>query len=107
MATKNIEQIKAIVKRYYDILLKKGFPVEKVIIFGSYIRNEQTEESEIDVAVILREFNQDRFNTRLELMKHTRDFEEVIEPHPFLLAELEESTPFLSDIINNGEILTK
>ena len=36
-------------------------------------------------------------------MKFAREFEEVIEPHPFLSSEFDESDPFVSEILRTGE----
>jgi predicted nucleotidyltransferase len=105
MAVRSTKYIKNIVKRYYSILLTEGIPVEKVLLFGSYARNKQNENSDVDLAIVLRKFNKDRFNTRLELMKYTRDFEEVIEPHPFLSSEFDDSDPFVSEILKTAQIV--
>jgi uncharacterized protein len=85
--------------------MKAGLPLEKVILFGSYSSNEQKDDSDIDLAVVLKEYSVDRFNTRLELMKYSREFEEVIEPHPFLFSEFDDSNPFISEILKHGIIL--
>jgi len=106
MAVRSIEEIKDIVKRYYSILIQEGYPVEKILLFGSYAGNKQHESSDIDLAVVLRKFSKDRFDTRLELMKFARDFEEVIEPHPFLLSEFDEPDPFIYEILRTGELIS-
>lgn len=105
MAVRSIEEIKETVRRYYNILLQEGYPVEKILLFGSFAHNKQHEDSDIDLAVILKNFSKDRFNTRLELMKFTRDFEEVIELHPFLSSEFNQSDPFVAEILRTGEIV--
>jgi uncharacterized protein len=102
MAIKTTEEIREIVRRYYRLLLSEGFPLEKIYLFGSYSSNKQNEYSDIDLAVVLKKFSKDRFNTRLELMKYSRQFKEVIEPHPFLLSEFNKSDPFVSEIIDTG-----
>ena len=103
MAVRTTEEIKDIIKKYYKILLQEGYPVEKIFLFGSFAHNKQSENSDIDLAIVLSKFSKDRFNTRLELMKFTREFEEVIEPHPFLSSEFDESDPFVSEILRTGE----
>jgi len=103
MAVRTTEEIKEIVKKYYGILLKSGLPVEKVFLFGSYARNQQNKYSDIDVAVVLKEYLGDKFNTRLVLMKYAREFTEIIEPHPFLLSEFDRTNPFVKEIIKTGE----
>ena len=102
MAVRTIEDARRLAHEYYLMLLKAGLPVEKVILFGSYSRNEQKEFSDIDIAVVMKEYHKDRFDTRLELMKYAREFEEVIEPHPFLASEFDETEPFASEILHSG-----
>jgi len=99
MAIRTTEEVKKIVREYYTLLLKAGLPLEKVILFGSFSRGEQTEYSDIDIAVVLKEYAIDKFNTRLELMKYSRDFVDVIEPHPFLSTDFDDSNPFVAEIL--------
>lgn len=105
MAVRSIEEVKNIVRRYSDILIKEGFPIERILLFGSFLRQEQNENSDIDIAVVLSKYFKDKFNTRLELMRYTRDFDEVIEPHPFLASEFDESDPFAYEILKTGETI--
>ncbi|MDP3149748.1 MAG: nucleotidyltransferase domain-containing protein [Ignavibacteria bacterium] len=102
MALRTTKEINEVVRRYRSILLEAGFPLERVILFGSFARSRQKVYSDIDIAVVLKNYSRDRFLTRLELMKYSREFEEVIEPHPFLAAEFDESDPFVCDILENG-----
>ena len=102
MAVRTTEEVTKIVHEYYKILLAAGLPVEKIILFGSFSSGVQTEYSDIDIAVVLREYIIDKFNTRLELMKYTREFDEVIEPHPFLTSEFDDPNPFASEILESG-----
>ncbi|MDR3625394.1 MAG: nucleotidyltransferase domain-containing protein [Ignavibacteriaceae bacterium] len=102
MADRTIEDASRIAHEYFMLLLKAGLPVKKVILFGSYSRKEQNESSDIDIAVVLKEYHKDKFETRLELMKYAREFEDVIEPHPFLVSEFDETEPFASEILHSG-----
>jgi predicted nucleotidyltransferase len=102
MAVRSTEDAKRLARAYYSLLIKAGLPVEKLILFGSYSRNEQKEFSDVDIAVVLKEYHNDRFDTRLELMKYAREFEDVIEPHPFLASEFDETEPFASEILHTG-----
>lgn len=103
MAVRSTKEIESICKQYYTNLLKLGIPVEKVILFGSYARSKQNRDSDIDLAVILKYYRKDRFETRLELLKAAREFNEIIEPYPFLISDFNESDPFASEIIRSGE----
>lgn len=102
MALRTTKEISEVVRRYRSILLAAGFPLERVILFGSFARSRQKVYGDIDVAVVLKNYSRDRFLTRLELMKYSREFEEVIEPHPFLTTEFDKSDPFVCDILENG-----
>jgi predicted nucleotidyltransferase len=102
MAVRSIEDARKIAHEYNKLLLIAGLPVVKTILFGSYSRREQNESSDIDIAVVLKEYRTDRFDTRLELMKYAREFEDLIEPHPFLASEFDESEPFASEILHSG-----
>lgn len=102
MAVRTIEQVKSIINDYSLLLIEAGLPIKKIILFGSYVNAKPTENSDLDVAVILRKFSEDRFLTRLKLMKYCRDFDEVIEPHPFLESEFNKTNPFASEILKTG-----
>lgn len=103
MAARTYKQVEDIVKKYYLLLKSEGYPIEKIILFGSYAKNKQNIDSDIDLAVVLKEYLGDKFETRLKLMKCARDFDAVIEPHPFLLSELNEADPFLNEILETGK----
>lgn len=103
MAARTFEQVEDIIKKYYILLKSEGYPIEKIILFGSYAKNNQNIDSDIDLAIVLKEFIGDKFNTRLKLMKYARDFDDVIEPHPFLLSDFVESDPFIDEIIRTGK----
>ena len=94
--------MKHIAIEYSLLLLKAGLPLEKAILFGSYSSESQKEYSDIDLAIVLKEYHKDRFNTRLRLMKYSRDFDDVIEVHPFLSSEFDKSNPFVKEIIESG-----
>jgi predicted nucleotidyltransferase len=51
---KSIEEIKRIINRHKRELEEK-FKVKRIGIFGSYVRNEQNETSDIDILVELKE----------------------------------------------------
>jgi uncharacterized protein len=47
---KNIEEIKATLGRHKHDLFER-YPIESLAIFGSYARNDQSENSDLDVLV--------------------------------------------------------
>ncbi len=102
MAVKSNRQINKVIKEYTTLLLNAGFPIEKIILFGSYALRKAKTDSDIDLAIVLKKISEDKFSTRLKLMKYCRNFDEVIEPHPFLKSEFTETNPFASEILKNG-----
>lgn len=82
-----------------NILLKK-FECEVIILFGSYVRNTQNEESDIDIAIKSnREISKKEiFETRLEL-------EEVIKNDIDLINLDSINDDFKYEILMNGKTL--
>lgn len=48
-----------IVRAYLTALKQAGFKIEKAYLYGSYARNEATEESDIDVMLVSSQFDTD------------------------------------------------
>ena len=42
-----------------------GKTLEKVILYGSYARGDQTSESDVDIAIVIKEGNTDRMHDAL------------------------------------------
>ena len=87
--------------------LKKSYNAEKVILFGSYSRGEETEDSDVDILVIapLKE----KFFDRITLTKRLiRDLRNGLPVSPIILTpeETEKRTKigdqFILDILENG-----
>jgi hypothetical protein len=90
------EDIKRIIKEHKDILEK--YRVKSVALFGSYVRNEQKEDSDIDLLV---EFEQPSYDNFIHFIFSLEDLlkKEVtvvtpkgISPYilPYVLKEVEE-----------------
>lgn len=81
---KNIDGISA-ARRFKEALLKKGYPIEKVFLFGSYATGTPREDSDIDVAVISRPFLKTRMDEMGKFFIVASDIDLRIEPiclHP-------------------------
>lgn len=102
MAVRTIDQIKNTINSYATLLRNEGLPLQKIILFGSFSKGSQKDDSDIDIAIVLKKFSTDKFTTRLKLLKLSRNFEDVIEPHPFLLKDFNDSDPFALEVIKTG-----
>lgn len=45
-----------VARRFKDLLLRRGYPVERVILYGSVARDNARDNSDIDIAVITKPF---------------------------------------------------
>ena len=86
--------------REYAKLLRNHFPMEKVYLFGSYARNSNREDSDIDVAVVVRHLEGDFFDIQPLLWKLRRQIDDRIEP--ILIESENDSSGFLTEIERTG-----
>ena len=90
-----------IVKKYINFLRKNKLKIEKAYIFGSYAKGSFNEDSDIDLAVVFKEFP-DNFDMQVELLKLRRKFDTRIEPHPFRASDFSSSNPLASEVLSTG-----
>jgi predicted nucleotidyltransferase len=75
------------IMKYVEEVAKK-YEIDAIILFGSYAKGNNTEDSDIDIAIISKDFE---------------DIDARIEPHPIKTEDYEEkSNPFIQEIINTG-----
>ena len=78
-----------------------GIHPQRVILFGSYARNEQHEWSDIDLAIVAEEFGSFRPDNSARmspaLTKHAD-----IEPHSFRPEDFTDWNPFVQEIKRTG-----
>ncbi|QTA81031.1 Nucleotidyltransferase [Desulfonema limicola] len=97
--TDPVEQVIGKVKKYAE-LVRINFPVSHIILYGSYAKNTFSEDSDIDVAVIVDEIKEDFLETLAGLYKLTREIDDRIEP--ILLDSTHDESGFLEQIMNEG-----
>jgi predicted nucleotidyltransferase len=84
----------------YKILLGKHYKVHSVFLFGSYANGTQSEESDIDVAVVVDELEEDYMTYAPLLWKLRRQIDSRIEP---ILFEVDKDPAgFLEEIRRTG-----
>jgi predicted nucleotidyltransferase len=89
-----------IVRKYAETV-KNRFDFQKIILFGSYAKGNQREDSDIDIAVVFGDYDS-RMDRQAELMKLTRKIDSRIEPHPFRKNEFDISNPLINEIVTYG-----
>ena len=84
----------------YSALLKRYIPIEKVYLFGSYAKNTNRSDSDIDVAVVVKQIEGDFFAIQPMLWKLRRQIDDRIEP--ILIEKDHDNSGFLIEIQRNG-----
>lgn len=90
-----------IARRYAEII-KDAFDYQRLFLFGSHVKGNPREDSDIDIAIVFLDYD-NRIDRQVELMKLTRKVDTRIEPHPFRESEFELSNPFVMEIITHGK----
>ena len=97
------ETVKRIVVDYSAEVLKMFNPT-RIILFGSHVNGTPNELSDIDVAVLVRDFEGDWSSTLTKLygLKWADKFTDI-EPH--LLDENNDPSGFVEHVIKTGEVV--
>jgi predicted nucleotidyltransferase len=90
-----IEKVKA-----YKSLLKKHIPLEKIYMFGSYAKDKYRDDSDIDVAIVVKKMEGDFFSIHPWLWRLRRQIDDRIEP--VLIERDFDDAGFLEEILKNG-----
>ena len=77
----------------------------KIVFFGSYVNGEPHRDSDIDIAVLVQDLDDEAwYNTRILLQKIRRN-KAFLDVEPHLLDENNDISGFVSHIIKTGEII--
>lgn len=89
------------IKRYIE-RISEHYQVEAIILFGSYAKGTENEDSDIDIAIISSDFK-DIIEDGANLIGLTWKIDTRIEPHPITTEDYENvATPFVQEVINTG-----
>jgi len=102
---RDIQKVIKLVQKYVDIIKCHNINIVGVYLFGSYAKGNATENSDIDLAIVTKEFLGDEFDFTLQLMKLARVIDEDIEPHPYLAEDFTEANPFVYEILKTSRRL--
>lgn len=82
------------------ILEDNNINIKKSILFGSFTKQQQTEYSDIDLALISDDFTGNRFEDIEKLIPFIKQVDPYIEIHPF--SSEDKDNFFLNQIIKEG-----
>lgn len=82
--------------------ISEFYKIEAIILFGSYAKGTQNEDSDIDIAVISNDFK-DVIEDGAKLIGLTWKIDTRIEPHPITKEDYEKvSNPFIKEVVDTG-----
>jgi len=103
-ARKNMDNREIINKLVnYKLLVSKYFDVDQVVLYGSYAKGNEREDSDIDVAIIVNSIDQDFFSYAPLLWKLRRDIDDRIEP--VLIEKNKDESGFLKEVMRTGLVI--
>jgi Predicted nucleotidyltransferases len=100
---KNTIDIKILnsIEKYIEEI-SKYYKIDTIILFGSYAKGTNTEDSDIDIAIVSDDIK-DKFEVGVKLTSLTWGIDTRIEPHPIKTEEFKQNeTPFIDEIIRTG-----
>ena len=99
------QQIKKIVKEYKDVLAGLGITIERVILYGSFAKGNSRIDSDIDLVVISKDFQNMNIRERLEILGIAAvRIMKPVEARGYTPQEIKKSLPasFLESVLENG-----
>jgi uncharacterized protein len=97
------KNINRIIRNYINSVLEQQPGLISAFLFGSFAKNNQRSESDIDIALIFDDLSDsDRFNLQVKLMMIASKIDTRIEPHPISKHDLLTNNPFVMEIKRTG-----
>ncbi len=96
-----------IIQKYVKRLRQEGIPVDRVILYGLYAAGKERRDSDIDVAIVSRDFGKDRVEEGIALYRIAGKVDPRLEPIPISVEAYENDTwiPLIYEIKAKGQEL--
>jgi predicted nucleotidyltransferase len=93
-----------VIKEFINALKREGINIDRVILFGSYAKGNVRPDSDIDIAVISKDFGKDRVEEGMSLFRIAGKIDPRLEPIPFSTKAYENDTwiPLIYEIKQKG-----
>lgn len=93
-----------IIEKFVKRLRQEGISVDSVILYGSYAAEEGRRDSDIDVAIVSRDFGKDRVEEGMALYRIAGKVDTRLEPVPISVEAYENDTwlPLIYEIKAKG-----
>lgn len=90
------------VRSFITLVRESGLPLEKAFLFGSYAKGQAHTWSDIDLALVSRDFTGMGFYERRRLNPFLIKTDSRLELHPFRPDEFTKDNPFVEEILRQG-----
>jgi predicted nucleotidyltransferase len=96
-----------VIKEFVHALKREGITIDRIILYGSYVKGHARPDSDIDVAVISKDFGKDRIEEGMTLFRIAGKIDPRLEPVPFSIKMYEDDTwvPLIYEIREKGQEL--
>ena len=95
-----------ILSAFRKAIESRGIRTDKLILFGSYATGQYREDSDIDVVVISRDFNNKNYWDRIDILSGAiYDIYEPIEATAFTPEEWQSRESLIVDFAKNGVVV--
>jgi predicted nucleotidyltransferase len=95
-------EIIASARKFRQMLSALGLQVDRVILFGSYATGTAGAWSDIDIALVSKDFSGNGFYDRKKVNPALIKTDTRIEPHPFRPEDFTDENPFVKEILRQG-----
>ena len=93
-----------IIKKFVKKLKQEGISVDRAILYGSYAVGKERLHSDIDVAIVSKDFGKDRVDEGIKLFRIAGKVDTRLEPVPISVEAYEQETwvPLIYEIKVKG-----
>ena len=91
------------INKYITLIKDNYTDVSKAILFGSFAKNSERKHSDIDVALVFKNLDDEKkFDLQVQLMILASKVDTRIEPHPVSESDFNSNNPFVIEIKKTG-----
>ncbi|OGU18125.1 MAG: nucleotidyltransferase [Ignavibacteria bacterium GWB2_35_12] len=96
------DNVKNIIEKLISKLEINQIRIDKAILFGSYAEGKYDEWSDIDLALVSKDFSGSRFYDNLKVLDAALDIDSGISPMTYLPDDFTPDNLFVRDILRKG-----
>lgn len=95
-------KIMKIIQEYIEKICA-NYKIEAIILFGSYAKGTEHKDSDIDIAIVTDDIENDVFDEEVNLMQLRKGIDYRLEPHIIRIDDYKKAaTPFIQEVIDTG-----